>query len=397
MLLCSIASTKWHYTNRKYYESIGLIFTKYNDSFDIEVIKLYSESKTKVKVKCDYCGREFYKEYNSYLDGRKYIDKDACKKCKGIKMKETNLLRYNVECILQLEENKEKVKNTLLKNYGVDNPFKSPVIIQRVKDTFLRKYGTDNYTKTDEYKIKSKNTNLDKYGVEYYTQTDEYKERVIKTCKEKYGVDNVFQVEEFKEKAKETNLDKYGVEYPMQNIEIQNKVKITNLKRYGGVAPFFSYKVKEKAKITNLKRYGYEYASQSPIIREKVNNTFYKNGTQKTSTQQLEIYNILKENKYKVELNYPISNVSLDVAIFIDDIKIDLEYDSWYWHQDQKKDRRRDEFLKTQGWKIFRIKSGCKIPTFKQIQENINKLINNSNRFYTHIILDDWKGDKEVI
>ena len=52
------------------------------------------------------------------------------------------------------------------------------------------------------------------------------------------------------------------------------------------------------------------------------------------SSQQLKIYEMLLD-EYKVELNYPLSQLNLDIAIFIGDIKIDLEYDGWYWHQDQ--------------------------------------------------------------
>ena len=132
------------------------------------------------------------------------------------------------------------------------------------------------------------------------------------------------------------------------------------------------------------------YSSQRQDVKEKIAVAFYEKGSQKTSSQQLEIYNILKENNYKVELNYPVSNVTLDVAIFIGEIKIDLEYDGWYWHQNSQKDRKRDEFLKSKGWKVLRIRSGRKIPTYAQVEESINKLI-DSSRTFTEIKLDDWK------
>ena len=77
-------------------------------------------------------------------------------------------------------------------------------------------------------------------------------------------------------------------------------------------------------------------------------------------------------------------------TIFIGETKIDLEYDCWHWHQDSQKDRRRDEFLKSQGWKILRIKSSHKLPTLEQLKESINKLI-SSDRTFTRIVLDDWE------
>ena len=60
------------------------------------------------------------------------------------------------------------------------------------------------------------------------------------------------------------------------------------------------------------------------------------------------------------------------------------------WHQNQQKDRRRDEFSKSQGWKILRIKSGILLPTLEQLKYSIEKLI-NSSRTFTSIILNDWK------
>ncbi|RNB52675.1 DUF559 domain-containing protein [Brevibacillus gelatini] len=78
------------------------------------------------------------------------------------------------------------------------------------------------------------------------------------------------------------------------------------------------------------------------------------------------------------------------VALFIDNVKIDIEYDGYYFHKDTAlKDRRRDEFLKQDGWKILRIKGRRNVPTFDELRVAINKLL-NSDRTYTELVLDDW-------
>ena len=38
--------------------------------------------------------------------------------------------------------------------------------------------------------------------------------------------------------------------------------------------------------------------------------------------------------------------------------KIDIEYDGKHWH-DIEKDKIRDNFLESKGWKIIRISSEC--------------------------------------
>lgn len=207
----------------------------------------------------------------------------------------------------------------------------------------------------------------------------------------KYGVKNVFQVKEYQEKQKRTLMERYGVENTSQLDSYKEKFKETSRQRYGTDHPFQSEEVKQKIIETNIKRYGVEYSIQHPKIKEKAIKSLYKNGTAPTSSQQLQIYNMLKENNYNVEINYPVSNVNLDVAFFMDNFKIAIEYDGWYWHKNRQiEDRRRDEFLKKLGWKILRVKSYREVPTLEQVLSAINKLI-LTNRSYTEIIMDDIK------
>lgn len=212
----------------------------------------------------------------------------------------------------------------------------------------FEKYGVEHNFENGILREKSIQTQVDKYG-KLYCQTEEFKERYRKICQERYGVDNVFQLEEIKEKSKQTLFNNYGV----------------------------------------------EYSTQSPEIREKISRTMFQNGTCKTSSQQIEIFNMLQNNNYKVELNFPISALNLDIGLFINDMKIDIEYDGWKWHTNFQKDRKRDEFLKSQGWKILRIKSGKKTPSFEQLINAIQKLI-ETDRTFTQIILDDWKVEKVI-
>lgn len=393
--------------NIKYYEDLGYIIPRVEHKWGITVspgtkIKvkvedLPKESHVMVEVKCDYCGENCYKQYRDYLIQRKTIPKDSCDKCKYIKQKQTNLDRYGVEyslqnndvrnkikntnlerygyeCVSKNEDIKNKKKQTFLNKYGVSNPFQNHEIKEKIKVINLNKYGEEHPMKVKDIYNKLINTNLKKYGMEYYSQTEECKERIKNTCLDKYGKENYMQTEEFREKSKKYNQDNYGVEYYSMTDEFR-----------------------EKFKETSLLNWGVEHPLQNKEIQRKVRNTLYKNGTTPTSSQQLEIYNQLKDNNYNVELNYPVSNCSLDIALFINDIKIDIEYDCWYWHKNKQKDIRRDKYLESQGWKVFRIKSAYKIPSLEQLIEQIKKLLDNKNRYYTHIILDDWKEKENIL
>lgn len=397
MLLTKIVKTNWHPSNRKWYEDKGYIYTKKGNELEVKVEDLSKGSNVEITFLCDYCNENKVTiPYYNYFKRKsnEIIHKDCCKKCQGLKLTESSMEQYGVNSVFQLEEIKEKSKTTLIEKYGVDN-----------------------YTKTDEYKVKTKKTNNIKYGFDHPTQNQQIKDKRNITVNQKYGTDNVFQNEEIKQKSKETCQEKYGVDYAMQNKVMKEKACQTNIIKYGGRSPASNEEIKEKIKKTNLKRYGFESALSNPIVQEKIHKTIRrkygvnyitqnkeirakiaetlnKNNSCPTSSQQLEIYNMLKENNYNVELNYPLSRINLDIAIFIDNIKIDLEYDCAHWHKDQQKDRKRDEFTKSQGWKILRIRSGHKLPTLEQLEESIDKLI-NSDRTFTQIILDDWR-DEEV-
>lgn len=90
---------------------------------------------------------------------------------------------------------------------------------------------------------------------------------------------------------------------------------------------------------------------------------------------------MLKKEYGNCELNKQCGSNILDCVVIIGNIKIDVEYDGSYWHQDEQKDRRRDEVVKSYGYKILRIRGGHKLPTLSQLQEAINYLCIDGNNF----------------
>lgn len=304
-----------------------------------------------LKLICDYCleeGREtvINRKYYVYLELKKkaIVDKDCCDNCKIVKHQEAIQSKYGVNNIAFVPGVQEKRERTNIKLYGYPTPLQNKKVKEKIKRKNIEKYGFNTPSKNEQIKQKVKETNLRKFGAENNSQTKEHWEKVNKS-----------------------SMKKFGVPYPSQS----------NI-------------VKAKVIETNLRKFGVPYSSQSDIVQQKVRESFYKNGTCPTSPQQLEVYNILKDMGYNVELNYPLSRTNLDIALFDDNTKINIEYDSWYWHKDRlKKDYQRDYFLKKEGWKVFRIKSNTMIPRTEDIIYKINKLL-ITNETYTQIILPDW-------
>ncbi len=409
MLLSKFVETKMGGTNVVHFKKLGYQVKLY-EIIIVPICHLSENSHEKVVVQCDYCGKIILKEYKNLLIEREksFTKKDCCSNCIHIKDVETNLSKYGVKSVMLYEKFKEKQKESLLNNYGVENPSQSPIIQKTIADNYIKKYGVSSYTKTQEYKDRVKKTNLDKYGKETYLQSDDYKEKTKKTLLERYGTDNVASLESCKNKRKETLIEKYGEDnYFKTDLFKENNKKYCQ-ETYGvdhfSQTSLFKEKskntwesktkeeleeIKNKKIATCLKKYGYESPLQVPEFRKRLADT---NGIS-ISSQQQEIYNILTIYFDTIYLNYSFSDVFLDIAIFTEDNKINIEYDGWYWHNDIK-DRRRDEYLKSEGWKILRIKSGRKIPDEMQLIYILEDLILGDHR-YNEIILDDWgKGEQ---
>jgi len=304
-------------SNSFYYREKGYIFNKKSDIISVYIKDLQKNSTMLVTAKCYYCSNIKNVTYGSYILNTKdhTINFSCSQKCSSQKRKDSNLLKYGVEYVSQLNEVKEKRKETNIERYGVEYATQSDIIKQRIKDNNLEKYGVEHTSlvkeikdkfiesnkktfelKGDEIIQKRKKTNLEKYGVENALQCDLFINKMKTTNLEKYGTEYTFQSEIIKEKIKEANIEKYGVEYGMQSQEIRDKVKSTNIEKYGVENGMQSQEIKDKVKSTNIKKLGVEYPTQSEIVKEKVRNTFNINTFKK--------YEVLVDNKEYKLLSY---------------------------------------------------------------------------------------------
>lgn len=351
MLLTERVVIKWNNKNRKYYESLGYKFTKNGDSFEVLVEQLTPSSKAEVEVLCDFCKEVVVKKkYQTYMKQHHPKYGDCCAKCQPIKNKLCCLDKYGVDNGSKTQEAKDKIREVSLEKYGVDNPAKSPEARQKISEKSKEN--------AKEARIKTEATWLKKYGTTNLMEVPEIKQRQRESIFAKYGVYHPKQSEAVRAKERQHNLDKYGYEYVSQ-------------------VPEF----KEKTKATCLKRYGAECGLSSDEIRTKGVLTLLKKGGIYTSKQQIELCEILKAEYGNCNLNQPCGRFSLDCVVIVNGINIDIEYDGWYWHQDKQRDRRRDEVVKSKGFKVFRILSDKKLPTIEQIREKIDFLITTQHNF----------------
>ena len=219
-----------------------------------------------------------------------------------------------------------------------------------------------------------------------------------------------------KEKAQKTNLEKYGCETPFENKEVYEKIRKTQEDRYGGIG-MASDATRQKIEATNMKIRGVRNPSQSDEIKEKkaqtcFNNygvrhifqdhdrlceimrktqqTFLKNGTTPKSKLEEELALQIERlfGKENCTPSYLFAPLTFDCLLELNNIKIDVEYDGWYWHKNtQDRDRRRNYAVINAGYKVLRVKAIKEMPTDNQIIDAVNCLLNTDSK-YKEIILD---------
>lgn len=105
-------------TTFDYYKNKGYD-VKMNHSIEAKAEDLSHSSDKEIIVICDYCNKEFSKQYKNYLSSRKYVQKDACFDCFPLKQKDVIQYKYSVDSTLQLENLKRKVDKLVKLSMGL--------------------------------------------------------------------------------------------------------------------------------------------------------------------------------------------------------------------------------------------------------------------------------------
>lgn len=338
----------------KYYQNLGYD-VKCRKPLTVKVEDLSDGSNVKIKYLCDYCNKEIVDiVYADYKRRTREVNKMSCKNCSAKKAEETMMLRY----------------------------------------------GAASYANTNEFHETMENMMSEKYGVKHYSQTQEYKEKWNNTCEERYGENYRKQ---FANKAFKTFREKTGYDYPSQSPEVREKIIESCMAHYNVSNPQLSSEVRERTEKTCIERYGYFTPLQSAEIKEKIANTYYKNGTVPTSKQQLYLFNLYKTTDDSVKLNYPISHFNADICFVKEAIDVELDcgghnlsVKTGQLTQEQfnQKELVRNRVVKSEGYKIVRIKSNSdKLPSdqilFQMLSEARKYFSDYQNRSWMEYDIDN--------
>jgi hypothetical protein len=199
-----------------------------------------SKVKYDINILTDFCNKNkivLTNDYSNQFINRDTVINGMClySDCKNIFTKPLRqLLKINGYCEKCSKENgKIKIKETNLIKFGVENVMNNNEIKEKQKNTILEKYGVEHISKLEEIKEQKKIKSLEKYGVEYVLQSKEIREKIINTNIKKYGFENPQQNQDIRNKTNDTNINKYNCKSPVGDKIVQQKVSTTNLEKYG--------------------------------------------------------------------------------------------------------------------------------------------------------------------
>lgn len=261
-----------------------------------------------------------------------------------------------------------------LHNYDIK---KSKDLHQKcIQKSNLEKYGVKNISELDSTKRKVKDTNISKFGKDYYSQTDEFKNRVRETCIEKYGVDNPSKSPVIQQKIFAKNKEIFGEEVPFKSELFKQKVRKNMKENYGVDWTSQMHLSKEVLDIIHNKDLFEDFVRRSPdksshylaemlgvsvslILQVAHGFGCFELLDSYTSSYELEIKEFLAN--YGIDLEktskiiYP-----YEIDLYNSEHKIGIEFNGDYWHSSaqnkeefyhQKKSKRAEEV----GVKLFHI------------------------------------------
>lgn len=246
-------------------------------------------------------------------------------------------------------------------------------------------------------KIKYPHAMKEKYGEVNPALVDVCKEKRKQTCLEKYGVEYAIASDKVKEKIIDSYINKFGVDNPMKNKDVVAKAIQTNNDKYGGNSALCDKAIREKSKQTCLCKYGVSNPYQSKEIQAKAKKTLYKNSTNPTSKVEKILCKQLIEifGADKCFPSYPVGELTLDCLLILNDNKIDIEYDGYYWHKNRgQKDGARNAVLMDKGYRIIRIKGNNQdaLPSNEQIINAVDYLVKDNH----HLVFIDMNNKKDI-
>ena len=412
MLITKLADVRITNTNIDHYRSKGYD-CKQPDIISVKVIDLFPTSKIKILYECDMCGKKCSQNFINRPSLYEMIINNENILCTGCSKNKTFTSIDDIEKVESLYWNENKTVSEIARIYNTDfvtvsqfmKKYKIPKKVKEKLDQgkILSLYFDEHYSiaqisellQVPYHKVYAIfiNNNIELKTFSEMAKDDIWQRRIRKFYVEKEILEDLYisqeldapdiakiynttpfcvlnllkyfaiparsiSCEHMKEKRRKGTREKFGVDYFMLTPE------------------FF-----EKKEATLMEQYGVDNLFKLSEFQEKAKQSMYQNETAPCSNQQRYLYNLIG-----IDINYPVGGCFVDILL---EDNIICEYDGGghnlgviHGELTQKefddKERKREKFLKGQGYKIIRIISK---DDYLPLDEIIIQVINQAKEY----------------
>lgn len=192
--------------------------------------------------------------------------------------------------------------------------------------------------------------------------------------------------EEHKNNIKKNHSKLKGKDHPLYGIKHSKEVKMKmSMVRKGRTSKFKGVKGRYSKETIEKIRRGLTGTKHTEEFKENVRkrmlngqSSYMNSKIKNPSKPQLLLFYIVQELFPSAILNYPLLNYSLDIAI--PEIKIAVEYDGYWFHQDKDKELRRKEKIEECGWKVIKYNGTNNRDIVPSIEKVKCDIMNNIER-----------------
>ena len=205
----------------------------------------------------------------------------------------------------------------------------------------------------------------DRWFSQLYRHLRQYSEKCLKYYQEKYGINTNNWP---KGSTKIICCKECGVPLPdhralycsdcrQNKFNIMKDPKISLKNKNSNYYWISSAEWKEKISKIQKERY-----KNDPFLKKKQKQYMLDGGAsyamsfnQSPSKPQVILFNLVKELYPTTILNHRLTEINRVLDIAIPELKLDIEYDDSYWHQNKEADIIREEQIRKLGWNIIRF------------------------------------------
>lgn len=309
--------------------------------------------------KCENDGKPLYGQNVKKLKTGYGKIRACCRQCAAIvhqaRREASNIRKYGYANPFQFK--KDEITHKNIEKYGNACPANNKEIRMKIIEDNVSKYGVEHYQSTTEFKEKQKTTNLEKYGVMCSLQSTDAKEKTKRTNLRKYGCEDYRTSERFQINKRKNLIKKYGEDYRQilwggKGNYGQRKRAYQFMLNSSKVIPLF-----EESDYVNApddKMFEFECKNchgrflsgwDNGKTRKKCPHCEFNGGISKVEHDLFEFIRSIYSGKIMTNNRLVISPLELDE--YLPDMKLAIELDGLYWHNDDVKPDYRYHLNKT--------------------------------------------------